>query len=119
MERGWLIAVHREWTHNQYAIEHDTLHSLLCQVCWVLTPTVDCETVQYADSDKEHYDRNAVDRVCPERASAVADYDEEQEAAYVVACRPCSIFQRAFGTSNVHDRSLETAGYIGHRPDAW
>ena len=44
-------------------------------------PTVYCETVQYTDNNKEHYGQNAVERVSPERASAVTDYDEEWEAA--------------------------------------
>jgi hypothetical protein len=75
-------------------------------------PMVDCETVQYADDSKEHYDQNTVERVGPERASVVADYDEKWEAAYEVACRPCSVFQPAFGASDVFDRFCAM-------PDTW
>ena len=64
-----------------YATENDMLHSLLCRACCVSMPTVYCETVQYTDNNKEHYGQNAVERVSPERASAVTDYDEEWEAA--------------------------------------
>ena len=106
------ICEYRERTQNQYAFEHETLHSLSCHVCLVALPTADRETVQYADSNKEHYEQNAVERVGPERASVVADYGEKWEAAYEVACRPCSVFQPSFSASDVFDRFCAM-------PDAW